>query len=202
MALNANALVTLDFAKTYLKIPLSETSQDSIVELWVNAASDYIESEVDRKLKSQIITEYQHGRRTNILLLKQYPVTSITSFYEDSTGKFSGNETLIDPSEYTIGEDSNSLIYVNRFFPSGYGNLKVVYVAGFNVVPSDIQNGCLWLVTYYHKIRESGDIGRPSKGKGDESTSILQEAPQEVKNMINRHRRVDVPLSNAMARNG
>jgi len=202
MALNANALVTLALAKSYLKIPALETSQDSIVEFFINAASDYIESEIDRKIKSQTITEYQHGRASNILVLKQYPVTAISSFATDSAGKFTGSETIVDPAEYTIGDDGNSLISLGSFFPKGYNNLKIVYTAGYATVPSDIQNACLWLVVYYHKMRENGDIGRTSKGKGDESVNILQEAPMEVKNMFSRYRRLDVPLSNAMTRNG
>lgn len=201
MALNANALTTLAFAKTYLKIPTAEVSQDSIVEFWINAASDYLETATDRKFKSQSFTEIQHGRATNILILKHFPVTAITSFYTDSTGKYSGDQELVDLADYSIGEDQNCLIY-NRYFPRGYNNLKITYTAGYATIPSDLENACLWMVTYYHKMRESGDIGRTSKGKGDESINILQEAPQDVKNTIMRYKRVDIPISNAMPFNG
>ena len=202
MALNANALVTLALAKSYLKIPTAETSKDSLIEFFINAASDYIEAETDRKLKSQSITEYQHGRATNTLLLKQYPVTGITGLYSDQSGKFSGSQETIDPESYVIGDDGNSLIYINNAFQRGYNNLKIVYTAGFAAIPSDLQNAALWLVSFYYRMQDTGDIGRTSKGKGDESVQILQEAPQEVKNAIVRYRRSEVPLNNAMSYNG
>lgn len=202
MALNANALVTLALAKSFLKIPTAETSKDALVEFFINAASDYIETETDRRLKSQAITEFQHGRQTNIILLKQYPVTAISGLYFDSTGKYSGDQETVDVSLYTIGDDSNSLVYTGGYFPRGYNNIKVVYTAGFAAVPSDLQNATLWLVSFYYKMQDNGDIGRTSKGKGDESIQILQEAPMEVKNAILRYRRSEVPLSNAMAYNG
>lgn len=202
MALNANALVTLALAKSFLKIPTSETSKDALVEFFINAASDYIETETDRKLKSQAITEYQHGRYTNLILLKQYPVTAISGLYFDSTGKYTGSEDTIDPVNYGIGDDSNSVVYFPGYFPRGYNNIKVTYTAGFSAVPSDLQNATLWLVSFYYRMQDNGDIGRTSKGKGDESIQILQEAPQEVKNAILRYRRTEVPLSNAMNYNG
>lgn len=201
MALNANALTTLAFAKTYLKIPALETSQDSIVEFWINTSSQEIESSTNRKLKSQSITEYQHGRNGNIILLKEWPITSVTSLYIDSSADF-GSDTLIDSDGYRISDDLNSIVLLNQMFPNGFNNIKIVYTAGYSSVPSDLENACLWLVSYYHKMRETGDIGRTSKGKGDESTTILQNAPQNVKDAINRYKRMEIPNLNAPVRNG
>jgi uncharacterized phiE125 gp8 family phage protein len=201
MALNANALVTLAQGKTYLKIPALDLTQDSMVEFFINASSDYIESETDRMLKSQSHTEYHDGKKSNILVLREFPVTAIASVKLDNTGKFSGSETLVDPENYTIGDEGNSLYY-RGYLPSGYRNIQVIYTAGLTTIPADLQNACLWAMTYYYQMRENRDIGRSAKGKGDESVSILQEMPPEVKNIVARYTRLEVANSAHMGRYG
>jgi hypothetical protein len=201
MALNANAFVTLAQAKGYLKIPLLDLTQDSIVEFFVNASSDLMESEMDRKIKSQSLTEYYDGKINNILMLKEYPIVSISSVKFDASGQFSGSETTVPSTDYGITDDNNSLYY-RGYFPAGYKNIQVIYTAGYATVPMDLQNACLWAVMYYYQMRENKDIGRTSKGKGDESISILQELPQEVKNAIARHRRLEVSSPSHMGRFG
>jgi len=201
MALNANALTTLAFAKTYLKIPVGETSQDSIVEFCINAASQEIESDTNRKLKAQSITEFQHGRNGNIIVLREWPINSITSLAIDQSALFTDPATLIDADDYRISDDLNSVVMINRTFPNGFNNIKIIYNAGYASVPSDLENACLWLTTYYYMMRQNQDIGRTSKGKGDESVTILQQAPGVVKDAINRYKRMEIPNLNAPVRN-
>ena len=191
MTLNSNALTTLAMAKTYLKIPTAETSMDSIIELFINASSQMIESETDRKIKAQSITEIHHGRDSNIIMLNEWPINSITSVSIGSG--MSDPPTILDPSEYGIGDEGNSVVLFRTRFQRGYNNVNVVYNGGYAVTPSDLEHACLWMVYYYRMMRESGDIGRTSKGKGDESISILQEAPADVKNALARYRRLDIP---------
>jgi hypothetical protein len=191
MALNANALTTLVMAKAYLKIPTVETSMDSMIELFINASSQMLESEIDRKIKAQSITEVHHGRDSNIIMLNEWPVNSITELRIGSD--FSDPLTIIDPDDYSIGDEENCIILTNRRFGRGYNNTRIIYNGGYSAVPSDLEHACLWMVFYYRMMRESGDIGRTSKGKGDESISILQEAPLDVKNTIARYRRMEIP---------
>ena len=198
MALNSNALITLALAKSFLKIPTAETSQDAFIEHCINAFSDLFEGETDRKIKEVSVTEYHDGRKSNMITLGEYPVNEITSVKIDSTSRFSGSETTLDSSTYAIGDNNNALYY-NTHFPSGFRNIKVVYKAGYTTIPSDIQNAALWGVFYYFNMRETKDIGRTSKGKGDESINILQELPLEVVNCINRHRRLEVPNTTRQA---
>jgi uncharacterized phiE125 gp8 family phage protein len=197
MALNANALVDLATAKTYLKIPIGETSQDALVEIYINAASEEIERECDRSFKSQSHTETRHGRKQNILLLKQWPVTAIASLRIDNDSTFTAPSTLIDSSDYRIGDDGNSLVLLNQVFPNGYSNIQVVYTAGYATVPADLQHACLWMVSWFRQMRDSGDIGRESKSKGDETVTMLQTAPQYVKDAINRYKKSEFGLLEA-----
>lgn len=184
-------------AKTYLKIPLAETSQDSLVEFFINASSEMIERETDRKLKAQSIVDTIHGRSSNIVLLSQWPVNSITELRIDNSSIFVDANTLIDASEYRIGDDNNSLVLLNRVFTKGYNNVRVTFNGGYSTLPSDLEHACLWMVFYYHKMRIAEDIGRSSKSKGDESFSMLQEAPADVKNVIQRYKRNEFAAAHA-----
>lgn len=192
MVLNANALTSLAFAKTYLKIPALETSLDSLVEFWINVASQRIETEVNRKLKSQSYTHYFDGRNNNIILLQEFPVTAISSVAIDSTGSFTDPGTVVDSSGYKITDNQNSVVLLNEIFPRGFFNVKIVYTAGFAAVPCDLENACLWIVSYYHKMRDTGDIGRTAKGKGDESVTILQDMPKDVRDTLAFYKRPEI----------
>lgn len=196
MALNANALTSLAFAKTYLKIPALETSQDSMVEFWINVSSEKLETFTGRKLKKVTgLIDYAHGAGSNTILLKEFPVIAISELKIDSGSLFTDPSTVIPVADYTISDDSLSVLYLNGLFPRGYRNVKITYNAGYDPIPSDIENACLWLVFWYHKAREGAEIGRNSKSKGDESMSFLQDMPKDIKDTIDKYRRMEFPLS-------
>jgi uncharacterized phiE125 gp8 family phage protein len=203
VALNANALTTLALAKSYLKIPALEPSQDAMIELFINSASALLESECDRVLKQQTgIVEYQDGRKQNIIVLKQYPVTAVSEVRIDQDSVFTDPATLIPPADYAITDDGNALLYINGQFASGNRSVKITYTAGYATVPSDLEHACLWLVFWYAKIRDAADIGRSTKNKEGESISYSQSAPQDVKDAILRYKRTECLAGNASIFNG
>jgi hypothetical protein len=201
MTLNANALTTLSFAKDFLKIPSAETSMDSMVEHWINAASQFIETRTDRKLKAQSIIEYQSGRKSNCILTREYPINSISEIKVDSSGLFTDPNTIIESSNYGIGEEACYVIGRDILFPVGHRNIKITYNGGFSTIPTDLIDATCWLIAQYRMIRDSGDIGRPQRGKGDESSTILQTAPQYVLDIINSYKRWEFAISPRDIRN-
>lgn len=205
MALIARALTTVPMAKQHLNISPSETLQDARLELFINAATSRLESITDRTLKESTITDYQHGGRHNILLLRQYPVSSITELRIDSTRVFSDPSTLVDVSKYVIGDDGNSVLY-DGYFPRGLGNIKVQYVAGYNSTDhagnlAELELCCLWLVEWFYRHRDRQDMGRGSKSKGDESVSILTEMPPMINELISSYTRMEAPIANVLTGN-
>lgn len=200
MALNANALVTLALTKKWLKIPVGETSMDDMVELLINSFSQEVESKTSRKLKSQTVTDYKHGRGTNIVLLKEWPVTAITSIHIDADAVF-GVDELVPAADYILGDDDNSVIYLAGLFPRGYHNIKIVYTAGYADVPSDLQQAVLDLCFWKFRTRESGDIGRIQKGKESESEQWSQEWPKGITEIVMRYKRTEMPGIDAPVQN-
>ena len=201
MALNSNALTTLAFAKTYLKIPALETSKDSLVEFWINAASQYIENGTERKLKAQSLVEYVNGRKANFILTSEWPINSISEIKVDASGDFSDASTIMTSSEYAIGENAQVIVLKRLMFPLGYRNIKVTYNAGYATIPSDLEDACLWLVKYYSMMQDSGDIGRPSKSKSGEGSTVSQSAPQHVLDIMANYTRCECANSPRDVRN-
>lgn len=203
MALNDNALTTLALAKNYLRIPTLETSQDSIIELLINSSSQAIERECNRVLKKRPapLVEYHHGRRSNIILLREFPIISITELRFDASSEFTDASTLVDPASYSLADDDMSIVRKKGYFPDGVKNIKVTYEAGYATVPSDLEHACLWTVTWYYKIRVSEDIGRTTKSKDGESLSYSQDMPKDVKDCILRYKRTEMPISGSPIKN-
>lgn len=193
MALNANALVTLNAAKAYLKIPLAETSKDSHIELLINSASEYLERECDRVLKKVTgIVEYQDGNNTKVIVTKQWPITAVSELKLDSSGSSAfGADTVVASGDRAITDDDTAILLIADRTPRGQRTVKITYDAGYATIPADLQEACLWVVYWKDRIRDAGDIGRTTKNKEGESISYLQDAPKDVRDAIARYKRTD-----------
>lgn len=199
MAVISAALTTLEVARQHLNVPNSDTSQNARIELLINAATQRIETYTDRQLKERPQVEYRNGRRSNILMLRQWPVTTVQQVYVDDANAFT-ESTLLQPSEYRINDDGNGIVLVNSYFTQGFYNIKVVYTAGYNATYhpgklAELELACLWLVEWYYKHRERGDMGRTSKSKGDESVGILSSMPPMIKEILDDYKRLEFDLT-------
>lgn len=204
MAVKANALISLAQAKDYLDIQTSDTSQDSRVEGYIDAASQFIQEYCNRNFISQSYTEYQDGRQSNQILLRQWPATKPSDLRIDNSREF-GSNTVVDTADYDVIE-GNILLLVNRFFPNGYGNIKIVYTAGYgtvagNTLPSDIQLACKQLVAWYSQERTDRRTGVTSRGKNGENISFEIDVPKKVISVLERYKRFEFSPANASIRN-
>jgi len=154
MALSAKALTTIANVKAYLKIPTGTTTQDTIIEGEINWVSDFIDRYLNRTLKSATYTnEYHVGDRTQFIVTKHYPITSVTSLYVD--------DILQDSDDYQVDD-------VKVYLPQGFArnayvegvsnypvrptrNIKMTYVAGYvlsgesRTLPYDIEQVAIQL---------------------------------------------------------
>lgn len=198
MALMPEALTTLATVRSHLAVPASDTSPNVRLELMINAATQRLETLTGRALKERAHVEVRSGRRSNILLLKEWPVTAVTSLHLDDEGIFA-EETLKPASDYVLGDEGNSLILKSDFFPHGFHNIRIAYTAGYNAALhagplAELELACLWLVEWFYRHRERGDMGRTSKSKGDESVGILAEMPTMIKEIVLDYKRSEAPL--------
>ncbi len=80
--LNANALITLEELKLYLDI--NDKTEDTLLELFINNASDFIDRYCHRNLASAAYTLERYNGRGRELNLKNYPVTAIVQICQDT----------------------------------------------------------------------------------------------------------------------
>lgn len=186
---NENALVTLDEVKAFIG---STDSEDDIVERLINAASWRANKEADRQLKRRTLTEYYNGDGSNLLLVRNYPIQSITSIYMDSDREF-GSDTLVDADNYQIDPETESMIwFTGTVLLSGIRVVKVTYSAGYGEVPWDLRESVLELVMYWYKEITDKRIGVASIGREGRNIAYTHKVPKDVLEMFWQYRKVMV----------
>lgn len=201
MALNANALTSIANVKSQLDLPPTANAlQDARLEIFINAASQAIESYCNRKFHSQPYTEFRSGRRQNMLMPYEYPITAVTELNIDNSRQFLP-ATAVDSGDYSIADRGHTVL-LNRLFPQGYGNIKLTYTAGYATIPADVELACIWAVEWFAKHRDRKDMGRVSSGKGDESVGILAQMPPMILEMIKPYKRSEFVDSESPIENG
>jgi hypothetical protein len=186
------ALTTLAEAKIQLNIPSGVTSEDTLITRLIGVAGDWLESYTDRLLESGAREDIQDGNRSNIFLLKQWPVTAITEVRIDAESVFTDPNTLIPATEYRI-HDETELIFLNRIVGGGFQNVRIQYTAGHSTIPGHIEQAALHLVEWLYRFRSREDIGLLETEKGDEKVKMSGNVPTIVKTLVEREIRVDFP---------
>lgn len=187
MALNGNAVLTIAQAKSQLDIPTLDTSQDARLEQLVNAVSDYLENVTGRRLKAQSYTHRFGGSGTPFILLREYPVTAITTVYEDETWAFAGSSIILS-TDYAIHKN----VQVARRAPLTWQStkalaIKVTYDAGFAAIPFDLQQAALTLLEVMFDMRDQRSTRLQSRAKLGDSVSFVDKIPEHVTAMIAPH---------------
>lgn len=136
-------LTTLENVRQYLAKDDSETKDDDLLFELVKSVSKKINNKLNRTLEATDYVEYYQGDGTNRLLLRQYPVNSVTSIYDDVDRQW-GSNTAKDPTSIVIAMQTPGLIqlksdiFINSAIWSYYNleNLNITYNAGY-VLPTD-----------------------------------------------------------------
>jgi len=197
MTLQTNALVSLADVKAWLDIPLTEISFDLKAELLINAASDRIESYLDRSLERKVRSERIDGVRSSRIPLRHYPADSVSILSFSSDWDFTDN---IPTSGFEMQEQS-IIVLKNAASPRGNLNVKVMYAAGYVLpnsqlvtgepLPSDLKLACLLLVQWLWQVERDRRLGVSSKSKQSESISFEQGMPREIAEMLLPHKRLE-----------
>ena len=189
----ANELTTLADAKIHLNIPVGDVSQDAILTRFIGEASLAVEAYIDRNIVTRTYTEYQDGRSSNRILLRNFPAVKPTELRIDYTSVFTDAATLVDASEYDIDTLGNEVVLIDRMFPKGTRNIKITYDAGLAAdtasVPLDISGACLWLVEWYNDTRNSRRLTQKSVGKNSETTAMRDDWPVWLFRQLDRYKR-------------
>jgi hypothetical protein len=112
------ALSSLASLKLYMGIASGNTTLDSQLTAMLSAADAAVKSYCQRDLESQDYTHYFDGNGQRDLVLRQWPVTAITSVYQDATGfygdgpsAFASTTLLTNGTHYALRKDQGTASY-------------------------------------------------------------------------------------------
>lgn len=183
----AGDLTTLADVRAFLGV--TGSADDALITRMISEHSQAMQNYVNRQLTSQQYSEALDGYGGNVLLLKNYPITAISSLavngrpipaasgYSDPGYRFRNYEVVLN----------------GDCFDRGVMNVEIDYTAGYETVPADLAGACIkWVANSY---REKDRLGQASKQlNGAETVSfIVKDMPDSVKTVLKQYMRV-VPL--------
>lgn len=161
VVLAAQALITWEFAKA--RLGYADEQQDTVV-FFINSASKKAEQYARRKLAARDYTEKYDGHGREDLILKQYPINSVTDVRIDGDRAF-GSGTIV--TDYFTEDDVGILVRDPGVWPTYRKGIQVTYNAGYSSVPEDLQEAVLEVVAWSVRRIASKSLGvRSASGEG------------------------------------
>jgi len=203
--LSTHALTTVETAKEYLQLDLSDTRYDNLLTRQINAASGLIERYCGRHFEKAEYTDKLYGNGRKKILLGQYPIVEVI-------------EVLVDDVPVTDYEvlAEEGMLYREMCWPwSGYlvglasdpvgkrKNIQVRYKAGYvlpkdmtpedpRTLPYDLEEVCIELVAVkFRKMVEEAD-GKKRKVHEEQNIDYERDIPPGIKSVLDLYRRIEV----------
>jgi hypothetical protein len=155
-------LVTFANAQTYLGYA---SSQSTLAGLLITAISDRVKALTRRTITAADYTEYIDGHGDNIILLRQYPVNSVTNIYLDGDRAFADASALAS-TDYYLNEDTGIIELYSKTTAEGAKTVKVSYNAGYSTTPEDLQQAVFEALDWNMKRFEGSSIGTEMQSAG------------------------------------
>lgn len=191
MPLAPNALTTYDAVKSYIRA--ADDSNKSDLERLINWASGWIETQTGRKFGKSVFTDKYFGPRNGrTLLLKQYPVLSVTSVVID--------ETDIDLNEVDV-ENESGILHRHKGWKAERST-TIIYEAGYvlpaqettgppavvRTLPYDLEDACIQIVAVRNDMRGSEHL--KSERIDVLSSDFLDSLPLSARETLANYRKV------------
>jgi len=145
--LSPNSLVSWAKTRDFLNL---DTEDRIDVERLINAVSQRAEGieYTNRKLKARDYEIILSGKKSGDIILPVYPVNSISRIFVDSDKQFSDDTEIFD---YEFDSESGILYIDNSICIEGKRNVKIIYNAGFKIIPEDLQLAVIECVAFLRK---------------------------------------------------
>jgi len=181
-------LTTLANVKGWFAPPLITTADDALLTRLVTAASQFIQSWLDRTLAQQGYTETRDGGGGSSLAFANTPVSAVSALAIDGIA--------IPPASDAVSPGyafSATRLYLRGYaFTRGVRNVTLSYTAGYAATPPEVEQACIELVALRYKERDR--IGHVSKSLAGETVSFSQkDMSDDIKTLLSLYRRVASP---------
>lgn len=201
------ALTTLARAKAFLDI--SGDSKDGLISMLANMATGFIETYTKRRFLRQTYTNEEYdGTGTNVLVLRQFPVVTLSSLQVNTSGDSSASWQSIDTVNYFGYEDGRVALNspVAGFLDADAGcfieapnKYRATYTAGYlidfdnendptrHTLPQEIEYACLKLISSAMNSRKGE--GLSSAKVGDLAMTFRKGviADEEIKEILGKY---------------
>lgn len=160
------ALTSVADVKESLGIASSDSTYNNLITRKINQATIAIERYCGRRFLSTVYTDEEYdSTQTNQLILRQRPVSLLTSIGVRDSGLNNGSFETIDSQMYFL--DSNAGVLDLNFNARGSWNRwRVTYTAGYTTIPEDLAEACASLACYYVNNADGSDVGVLQKKEG------------------------------------
>ncbi|MDN7456592.1 phage head-tail connector protein [Burkholderia cenocepacia] len=192
-------LTTLANAKAWIIVPTTVTGDDAMLQRLITAASQFVQTYLNRTIASTAYNERYTGSGSNTLALPNYPITAVSSV------AIRGVPIAASPDGVQVGYtfDDRFLYLIGNVglsrFPNGADGqfpkwpplgVQVSYTAGYASTPPDIEQAVLELIG----LKYAGDrthFGQVSKSINGEVVSFsVADMPASVRTLLNNYRKV------------
>lgn len=181
-------LTSVERVKSYLRLDVSQTKDESLIQMLADSANAAITSAVSRELGSQQYAELYSGTGTSTLMLAQFPVTAVGAV--SIIGPRCAVNIAPPTSPLVAGVDFAFTPYAIKLlrarFPVGVLNVQVEYTAGFTELPADICHAATkWAALRYREISRLGE--KTASMQGQNITFDLDEMPPDILGIVTRY---------------
>ncbi|MEV6737881.1 phage head-tail connector protein [Streptomyces sp. NPDC051104] len=157
------AIVTLADAKAQLNISASDTSQDVELQVYVDAATAAVETQLGQVVEPRtIVDQLDFASSVTAFLLRSVPVVSLTSIVA-----LDGTQTWgVSPSVVRVDGGSGCVTVLSG--PPVKGSVLATYQAGMTVVPAHFRLAALIIVQHLWETQR-GTMGVRLNSGGDDN---------------------------------
>ncbi len=178
-------LISLSDLKVLNGLAESDVSQDAALKLFITAVTARIQTFCGRTFAAADYTEYLCGTGDKYIALKQRPINTVASVYQDDlavwgqgTDNFAAGTLLTAGTDYAIVKDGTDglsrcgMLYrctgvwtkfdawqpgiIEPLTYPMYGNIRAVYNAGYATIPADLQLAAATLIAQARRIVQYG----------------------------------------------
>lgn len=219
--LKENVFITLDDAKDWCKIPLTNTEHDTRMSRLINMVTDMCEKYIDGPIKDREYVEFHDGDSSNVIVPDHYPIREVVSMHIDVNRNFdevskistenyilrgipdhNGNIKGVD---IALRDDNNASIFGRIWTGSVAGAIKLQYRAGWgkdqDQLPADIVQAILMGVEYFYKLRDNSELGVRSKTNNNQGYSRDAGLPPEVTDILDSYKDWTLGINNVPQKN-
>lgn len=177
VTLSPYALTTVVKVKRLLHI--TATTDDDLLTELINAVTFKIERHCNRKFLARAYTERMGGYSTQLIVVNNWPLNTITAIYRVAGAGSDETTELLDATTYRFDSETGIInlvadtftVWHEADFARGFRNYEVQYNGGYVTIPDDLDVVCRELVAAAYNLSKR-DATLKSESLGDYSYAL------------------------------